>query len=156
MVQYPITYSSTAAFLRHPFWYRLGYVLVTTELSFEHYYFGWSNAEAACVIVGLSYNGRDKKSGRALWNRVDMVGHGAMRWAQNGAIIGRNWNILGAAWLRRTVYLRLVTNESSKRAKVGGCQRVRRRELTCTTESGASGHVCGFGAVARRVPWLLL
>lgn len=113
--KFPVQYSSTAAFWQHPFWYRLCYVIITTELSFEHYYFGWSNAEAACVIAGLAYNGRDKR-GALQWNRVgntssssplpsclsflvihglfkDMVGHYEMRFAQNGTVVGRNWNV---------------------------------------------------------------
>lgn len=69
--KFPVLYSSTPAFWQHPFWYRMAYVIVTTELSFEHYYFGWSNAEAACVIAGLAYNGRDKQ-GVVQWNRVGM------------------------------------------------------------------------------------
>ncbi len=106
-------YATTPGFLNHSFGYRLAYLVLATELSFEHYYFGWSNAEGACTVAGLSYNGRDSATGKVLWDRVDMVWLWTMRTAQNGAVVGRAWNVLGARWLRNTVYTRLCGKKSS-------------------------------------------
>jgi lysophospholipid acyltransferase len=110
--KYNVLYATTPQFLNHSFFYRVFYVVLTTELSFEHYYFGWSNAEGACAVAGLAYNGRDEK-GNVKWDRVDMVWIWTMRWAQNGAVVGRAWNVLGARWLRNTVYNRLADRSSS-------------------------------------------
>ncbi len=110
--KYNVLYSTTPAFWNHSFLYRVLYVVLTTELSFEHYYFGWSNAEGACAVAGLAYNGRDAE-GKVRWDRVDMVWLWTMRWAQNGAVVGRAWNVLGAKWLRNTVYTRLADRSAS-------------------------------------------
>ncbi len=60
-----------------------------------------TRATAACVISGLAYNGREhSKPHRVRWDRVDMVGHWELRTAQNGAVVGRYWNVLGARWVR--------------------------------------------------------
>ena len=116
-VRYNVMFATTVAFQSYSYLYRLFYVIIATEISFEHYYFGWSCAEGACVMAGLAYNGRDSKTKQVLWNRVDMIDLWAMRSAQNGAVVGRAWNVLGARWLRSTVYTRLCARSSSPQRK---------------------------------------
>jgi hypothetical protein len=173
-------------------------VIVATELSFEHYYFGWSNAEGACTVAGLAYNGRDK-TGQAkqkqtnkkkldcfdcsfemylalflfvflarlvfvddccykqvLWDRVDMVWMWTMRTAQNGAVVGRAWNVLGARWLRNTVYTRLCD-------KVGlflfclfvYCVCPQKGEFSRSAQRCSDGHLSGQRLLARLLRRLL-
>ena len=110
--KYNVLYATRPEFWVHPFFFRLLYVIVTTELSFEHYYFGWASGEGACTVAGIAYNGRDAQ-GNVLWDRVDMVQLITMKLAQNGAVVGRAWNVLGAKWLRNTVYTRLADKSSS-------------------------------------------
>jgi hypothetical protein len=88
ILRFNVLYATKPEFLEHGFAYRLAYVVVATELSFEHYYFGWSNAEGACAVAGLAYSGRDAR-GSVVWDRVDMVWLWTMRTAQNGAMVER-------------------------------------------------------------------
>ena len=70
--KFHVLFAASPEIWNYPFLFRFAYLILATELSFEHYYFGWSFAEGACVLTGLAYNGRDDK-GNVLWNRVDMV-----------------------------------------------------------------------------------
>lgn len=110
--RFPVSFSTRPEFMLMPMWRRLVYIIFTTELSFEHYYFGWSNAELACAVAGLAYNGRNA-DGTVKWDRCDMIDMWSLRTAQNGAVVGRAWNVLGARWLRLTVYTRLCDRNSS-------------------------------------------
>ena len=66
-VKYPVSYVYThyEVFMTWPFWKRFFYITFTTQLSFEHYFFAWFNAEAACMLTGISFI-RDKQ-GRPKW-----------------------------------------------------------------------------------------
>ena len=131
--KFNVLFAASPEIWNYPFYFRFAYLILATELSFEHYYFGWSFAEGACVLTGLAYNGRNAE-GNVVWNRVDMVDLWALSkeatfyvaisfhstieslslgTAQNGAVVGRAWNVLGARWLRSTVYMRLCDRNSS-------------------------------------------
>ena len=62
----PEWYCGTEEFLANPFWYRMIYLLIAVEVGFTKYYFAWFNGEAAVILIGAAYNGRDK-AGNVLW-----------------------------------------------------------------------------------------
>ena len=95
----PETYCGTEEFLTNPLWYRIGYLLLAVEVGFTKYYFAWFNGEAAAILIGAAYHGRDKK-GNVLWNRLAMLDLIPFRLAHNRFMIHSNWNICSGEWLK--------------------------------------------------------
>jgi len=102
----PESYCGSLEFLEHPFWYRMIYLLFAVELGFTKYYFAWFNGEAHTILIGAAYNGRTK-SGRTLWNRIQMLDLIPFRLAHTRFMIAGCWNICSSEWLKYYVYLRL-------------------------------------------------
>lgn len=68
------------------------------------YYFGWKIAEGSACMSGLGYNGTDKKTGAARWDRVENISISAYETSQSLRSSSMNWNKTTNLWLRRYVY----------------------------------------------------
>lgn len=71
------------------------------------YYAAWTLSEAACMHIGISYNGVDA-NGKARWNRMSNVSPVGVEFGQNIRGVLADWNIVTAQWLRHYVYVRVV------------------------------------------------
>eukprot|EP00824_Muranothrix_gubernata_P023004 TRINITY_DN5884_c0_g2_i1.p1 TRINITY_DN5884_c0_g2~~TRINITY_DN5884_c0_g2_i1.p1 ORF type:complete len:260 (+),score=26.66 TRINITY_DN5884_c0_g2_i1:81-782(+) len=69
------------------------------------YYSGWLLAEAAQIVNGFGYNGRDAQ-GHARWDRLTNVDPWAFETAQNLRGVVDSWNQSTAYWLKNYVYMR--------------------------------------------------
>lgn len=68
------------------------------------YYFGWKIAEGSACMSGLGYNGVDKLTGAARWDRVENVNVWKYETSQSLRTSSQNWNKTTNLWLRRYVY----------------------------------------------------
>lgn len=71
------------------------------------YYAAWTLSEAACIHVGISYNGVDE-SGQEKWDRMRNVSPMGVEFGQNIRGVLADWNIVTANWLRYYVYMRVT------------------------------------------------
>jgi len=107
---YPEAWLVTDEYLNKPFWYRIGYLLLSVDLGFTKYYFAWFNGEASTTLVGYSYNGRDPKTGEVKWDRVNILNFVAFYTGRDRRTIPVEWNICSGKWLRYYIFFRLPTS----------------------------------------------
>jgi len=105
--QVPDMYTTTDEFLNHSLGYRLLYILVCIELGTAKYYFAFSMGEAACNIVGISYNGKDS-NGIAKWDRIVMARLWKFKTSTNTKGLVDHWNVPCQIWLKDYVFLRII------------------------------------------------
>ncbi|CDK26568.1 unnamed protein product [Kuraishia capsulata CBS 1993] len=102
----------------HSFLYRIFFLWI---LGFVHrlkYYAVWSIAEGGCILVGIGYNGYDKKKDKFYWNRVQNIDIFAFETGQNCHACLEAWNQNTNKWLKNYVYLRTVTKRDPKTGKL--------------------------------------
>lgn len=94
-------------FSSRSFVYKLGYLLVLALTHRTKYYGAWGISDAACVLIGISFNGVDAR-GRPRWDRVVNVKPLVFEKAQNTKELLDAWNINTSRWLKYCVYLRVT------------------------------------------------
>jgi len=117
--QWPDRYTTTDEFLTHSFGYRLFYLLVCCELGTGRYYFAFSMGEAACNIVGISYNGKDE-NGNARWDKIVMMRLWQFKTSLNTKGLVEHWNVPCQIWLKNYVFLRIITKLNNRVIAVFG------------------------------------
>jgi len=115
----PDMYTITDEFWEHSLGYRLLYILTCCELGTSKYYFAFSMGEAACNIVGISYNGKDQR-GIAKWDRIVMMRLWQFKTTTNAKGLVEHWNVPCQIWLKDYVFMRIVGILNNRTAAVFG------------------------------------
>lgn len=68
------------------------------------YYFGWKVAEGSGCMSGIGYNGIDKVTGKAKWDRIENIDVWSYETSRSLRTSSQNWNKTTNLWLRRYVY----------------------------------------------------
>lgn len=104
----------------HTFVYRIFYYWALGFVFRLKYYTAWLVSEAACIVVGLGYNGYDPKTNRMYWNRVQNVDPWGFESGQNVHDCLEAWNMNTNKWLKNFVYLRCCnTDKETGKPKSG-------------------------------------
>lgn len=104
--------------MHRPIWRRVWHLYILAFSKRMKFYGYWSLTEGACILCGISYNGMDKQTGRAKWDRMENARPLKLEFAQAGDIYVRNWNIRTHMWLRDCIYLRFACHTSQFFARV--------------------------------------
>ncbi|PRP85851.1 membrane bound O-acyl transferase family protein [Planoprotostelium fungivorum] len=105
----PVTFMSTPEWDNLNFFYRYGYMWLSTSLTRTPYYFAWVSSEAACIMSGYAFSGKDEK-GNNTWERAQAVHILDFELAQNFREASESWNIRTDRWLKHYVYERVRSN----------------------------------------------
>lgn len=91
----------------YSFWYKIHFMTLLGLIARFKYYAAWIIAEGSCILCGLSYNGKDPKTGQTKWNRLQNVNIWDVEFAQNTRQCLEGWNMNTNKWLKYYIYLRI-------------------------------------------------
>ncbi len=104
---FDLEYLLGAEFASSRFAYKL-FIIHMVAFKFRTKFYGiWSIVEGACILSGFGFNGRDSRTGAALWNRLENIRPHEVEFAQNSHAYVGGWNVRTSKWLRDYVYLRI-------------------------------------------------
>ena len=97
----------TGDFMKNHWVYRFSYSCLAVFFTRQKYYFAWKNAEGACNIYYVGFQGFNDKDGTVKgWDHscnMDIIEHET---APNVGTSTASWNKKTANWLKRYVYMR--------------------------------------------------
>lgn len=85
------------------FVYKMFYLIVSTSLHRQKYYFAWKLAELVNINAGLGFNGLNDR-GQPSWNLIDNTDIYEVETATSLKVLLDNWNKMTTYWLRLVVY----------------------------------------------------
>ncbi|GMM31514.1 lysophospholipid acyltransferase [Martiniozyma asiatica (nom. inval.)] len=96
------------------FAFKIFYLWLVAFVARLKYYGVWLISEGGCILVGLGYNGYDKKSGKMFWNRVQNIDPIGFEFGLNFHDCIEAWNMNTNKWLKNCIYLRTCTWDEKK------------------------------------------
>ncbi|KAF0297208.1 Lysophospholipid acyltransferase 5 [Amphibalanus amphitrite] len=102
----PDEYFYSQAFQDLSFWSRMFWIGIWVKVVFMRYMAAWLIAEGGCIMIGLTYNGRDTK-GKHLWDGLANVRIRIYENATKFQVYPSAFNVNTNAWVAKYVYKRL-------------------------------------------------
>ncbi|QPG75829.1 hypothetical protein FOA43_003191 [Brettanomyces nanus] len=116
-----VEYAESNEFIeRRSFFFRIFYMLLLSFVLRLKYYTAWLVSEAACIVVGLGYNGYDPVKNKMYWNRVQNVDSWSFELSQNVHNSLEAWNMNTNKWLKNYVYLRTCNLDAKTGKPISG------------------------------------
>lgn len=92
-------------FAEHSFWYKMAFIVISTSLHRQIYYFAWTLSELGNINAGLGFNGYGNDD-RPLWDLISNTDIYQVETSSSLKVLLDNWNKMTTKWLRYVVYER--------------------------------------------------
>jgi len=102
----PVKFMLTKEWDDMDFVHRYGYMWLSTGLTRTPYYFAWACSEAACIMSGIAYSGKND-DGEAQFDNAEAVHILNFELAQNFREASESWNIRTDQWLKHCIIFNL-------------------------------------------------